>query len=107
MGVVKSSLLKEMADQSGPPLGVLHQDPVQVGDVQQGVGQTCQLCLLHRPAVGGSDDVDGGQDVRPGRRTAVDVLGAHHLHDVPVLKGAGLLERESIPGVGATIASVI
>ncbi|TNN76609.1 hypothetical protein EYF80_013061 [Liparis tanakae] len=62
VGVVESRLLEETADQRGPPLGVLHQEPVQVGHVQQGVGQTCQLCLLHRPAVSGSDDVDGGQD---------------------------------------------
>lgn len=107
VGVVQPCFPEEPRDKRRPPLRVLHQDPVQVGDVQQGVGQTCQLCLLHRPAIGGSDDVDGGQDVRPGRRAAVDILSAHHLHDVPVLKGAGLLERKSIPGVGATITSVI
>lgn len=80
---------------------------MQVGHVQQGVGQTRELCFLHRPAVSGSDDVDAGQDVGPRRGPAVDILGAHDLHDVPVLKGAGVLEGESILGVGATIPSVI
>lgn len=107
MGVVESSVLQEATDQGRRPLRVLHQDPVQVGDVQQRVGQTCQLGFLHGSAVGGGDDVDGGQDVGPRWRPAVDVLGSNHLHDVPVLTRAGLLEGESVSGAGATITPVI
>lgn len=81
---------------------------MQVGHVEEGVGQTGQLCLLDRPAVGWGDDVEGGEDIRPGRLAAVDVLGAHNLHNVlVVLRGAGLLEGEGIPGVSPTLMSVI
>lgn len=107
VGVVKSCLMEETAYKNGPPLGVLHKDPVQVGHVQKGIGQTCQLCFLHWPAVGGSDNVDGGKDVRPRWRPAVHILGAHHLHNVSVLERAGLFESKSIPRTGAPITSVI
>lgn len=86
VGVVESCLQEQTADQSGPPLGVLHQDPVQVGHMKQGVCQTCQLCFLHWSAISGSDKVDCRQDVRPGWRPTVDILSAHHLHNVSILK---------------------
>lgn len=86
VGVVEPCFSEESRYKRRSPLRVLHQDPVQVGHMEQSVRQTCQLCLLHWPAVGGSDDMDGGQDVGPGWRPAVDILCAHHLHDVPVLQ---------------------
>ncbi|KAG7240916.1 hypothetical protein INR49_026214 [Caranx melampygus] len=63
VGVVESCLQEETADKGGSPLRVLHQDPVEVRHMEQGVGQTRQLCFLHWPAVGGSDDMDSGQEV--------------------------------------------
>lgn len=82
VGVVESRFSEEPRDERRPPLGVLHQDPVQVGDVEEGVCQPRQLRLLHRPTVCGGDDVDGRQHVGPGRRPRVHVLCPHHLHNV-------------------------
>lgn len=82
VGVVKPCFSEEPRDERRSPLGVLDQDPVQVGNVEEGVCQPCQLCLLHRAAVRGRDDVDGGQHVGPGRRPRVHILCPHHLHNV-------------------------
>lgn len=90
VGVVQARFAEESRHQRRPALRVLHQDPVQVGDVEEGVGQPRQLRLLHRPAVRGGDDVDGGQHVGPGRRPRVHVLCSHHLHNV-LIRGTVLL----------------
>ena len=107
VGVVEPRVPEQPGDQGRPPLGVLHQDPVQVGDVEEGVGQPGELRFLDGSAVGGGDDVDGGQHVGPGRRPAVDVLCAYNFHDVSVLHGAGLLKAEGVPGVSPTLMSVV
>lgn len=82
VGVVKSRFPQEPRDEGRPPLGVLHQDPVQVGDMEEGVCQPRQLRLLYRSTVCGGDDVDGGQHIGPGRRPRVHILCPHHLHNV-------------------------
>ena len=63
VGVVKPCFSEEPRDERRSPLGVLHQDPVQVGNVEEGVGQPRELRLLHRPTVCGGDDVYGGQHI--------------------------------------------
>lgn len=60
VGVVKPCFSEEQRDKRRSPLRVLHQDPVQVGNVQEGICQARQLRLLHRSTVCGGDDVDGG-----------------------------------------------
>ncbi len=82
VGVVKPCFSEEPRDKWRSPLGVLHQDPVQVGNVEEGVCQPRQLRLLHRPTVCGGDDVDGGQHIGPGWRPRIHILCPHHLHNV-------------------------
>lgn len=82
VGVVQPSFAQKPRDERCPPLRVLHQDPVQVGNVQESVGQSCQFCLLHWPAVGGGDNVDGGQHIRPWWRPGIHILCPHDLHYV-------------------------
>lgn len=82
VGVVQPRFTQEPRDERRSPLRVLHQDPVQVGHMEESVCQSCQFRLLHRPTVRRGDNVDGGQHVRPGRRPRVHILCPHHLHDV-------------------------
>lgn len=80
VGVVESCALEEVADQRRCLVGVLHNDPVQVGNVEEGVGQTSQLCLLHRPTVRRSDGVDNRETAGPGGGAGVDILGSHYFY---------------------------
>lgn len=82
MGVVQPGFAQKPRDERCSPLWVLHQDPVQVGNMQESVCQSRQFCLLHWPTVCGGDNVDGGQHIRPGRRPRIHVLCPHHLHNV-------------------------
>lgn len=86
MSVVKTLFLKEMANQSGPPLRVFHDNPVQIGHVEKSVGQAGQLSFLHWAAVSRSDDVESRKALGPRRRPAVNVLSADHMHNVTALQ---------------------
>lgn len=106
VGVVQPRVPQQPGDERRAPLRVLHQDPVQVGDVQQGVGQARQLCLLHGPAVGGCNDVDGGEGVRPRGWAGINIFCPHHLHNVPVRQAVFLGVQacsEITPGVTTII----
>ena len=82
VGVVQPCFSEEPRDKRRPPLRVLHQDPVQVGNVEEGVCKSGEFRLLHWPTVCWGDDVDGGQHIGPGRRSRVHILCPHHLHNV-------------------------
>lgn len=82
VGVVKPCFSKEPRNKRRSPLGVLHQDPVQVGNMEEGVCQPCQLRFLHRSTICGGDDVDGRQHIGPGWRPCINIFCPHHLHNV-------------------------
>lgn len=82
VGVVEPCFSKEPRYKRCSPLRVLHQDPVKVGNMEEGVSQPRELRLLDRSAVRGGDDVDCRQHVGPGWRPRVHILSPHHLHNV-------------------------
>lgn len=84
VGVVKSGFSKEPRDKRRSPLGVLHQDPVQIGNMEESISQPCQLSLLHWSTIRRGDDVNSRQHVRPRWRPRINILCPHHLHNIPI-----------------------
>ena len=82
VGVVQPCFSKEPRNKSCSPLWVLHQDPVQVGNMEEGVRQPRQLRFLHRPTVCRGDDVDSRQHIGPGWRPCIHIFCPYHLHYV-------------------------
>lgn len=89
MCVVEAGLPQQACDQRRSPLRVFNQDPVEIRNVQEGVGEASELSFLHWSAVGRCDDMDGRERVGPWWWAGVDILGAHHLHYV-LIGGAEL-----------------
>ena len=75
--------------------------------MQQGVGQTGQFCLLDGPSVSGRYDVDGGQQVRPGRWPAVSIFRPNDPRGDAVIFNAGLFGLEAVTVSSADHTSVI
>lgn len=68
MRVGQATLHQEVSHQWRLVWRVLHHDPVELGNVEEGLGQTSQLGLLHQPGQGQSEirvyvrKRDGGEE---------------------------------------------
>lgn len=73
VGEVKPSFLQQVGHQFGLPWAIFNHNPVQIYDMQKGVGQSNQLSFLDRPGVGGRNNIDDGEILIPGWRSRIDV----------------------------------